>query len=77
MRLRDGNIIVCDCGAELTYEITTDHDYITYADGIATCSNCQASGEISFPTGEAETQQTPTIEARLTVIEDIIMDLLV
>jgi uncharacterized OB-fold protein len=49
MRLREGNIIVCDCGAELNPEITTPKDYIKYVDGVATCSRCGASGVIEFP----------------------------
>lgn len=49
MRLRDTNIIVCDCGAELNPEITTAKDFITYADGKATCSNCGASEAIEIP----------------------------
>jgi len=49
MRLRNGNIIVCDCGAELNPEITTAKDFIKYADGVATCSRCKASGAIAFP----------------------------
>jgi transcription elongation factor Elf1 len=50
MKLRDGNIIVCECGAELNPEITTPQDFITYANGVATCSNCGASAEIAVPT---------------------------
>lgn len=55
MRLRDGNIIVCDgCGAEKNPEITFPHDFVKYdtETKIATCSNCGASGEIVFPTTE-------------------------
>jgi len=52
MRLRDTNIIVCDCGAELNPEITTPQDFITCADGVATCSNCGATGVIEIPTPE-------------------------
>lgn len=46
MRLRDGNIIVCDCGVEKNPEITLDTDFIKHIDNVATCSNCGASGEI-------------------------------
>jgi len=52
MRLRDGNIIVCDCGAELNPEITTPTDYIKYADGVATCSNCGASEAVEVQAPE-------------------------
>lgn len=49
MHLRDGNIIVCDCGAELNPEITAPQGYIIYTDGVATCSNCSASEAIEIP----------------------------
>ena len=52
MRIRDENIIVCDCGVELNQKITTDYDFIVYVDGVATCSNCGASGAVTFPTVE-------------------------
>jgi hypothetical protein len=54
MRLRDGNIIVCDCGVEKNPEITLDVDFIKHdaVSNIATCSHCGASGEIVFPTTE-------------------------
>lgn len=57
MRLRDDNIIICDCGVELNPEITTPQDFITYNSEtkIAFCSNCSASGEIIFPTVETST----------------------
>lgn len=66
MRLRDSNIIACDCGAELNPEITTPQDFITYNSEtkIATCSHCGASGEIIFPTVEV-----PVIEPAVTVEE--------
>lgn len=57
MHLRDINIIVCDgCGAEKNPEITFAHDFVKYdaETKIATCSNCGESGEIVFPTTEAE-----------------------
>jgi hypothetical protein len=50
MHLRENNIIVCDCGVELSPEITTATDYIKYIDGIATCSNCGASAPIEIIT---------------------------
>lgn len=51
MKLRNINIIVCDCGAELNPEITTAKDFITYntLTKTATCSKCKASGIINFP----------------------------
>lgn len=50
MKLRDGNIIVCSvCGAERNPEITTEHDFIKYIDGIAYCSKCGNSGEVELP----------------------------
>lgn len=51
MRLRNINIIVCDCGVELNPEITTAKDYIKYnADTkIASCSKCGESGKLEFP----------------------------
>lgn len=49
MNLRNGNIIVCDCGIERNPDISTPYDLIQYADGVATCSNCGASGAIEFP----------------------------
>lgn len=49
MNLREGNIIVCDCGAELNPEIITAQDYIKYVNETATCSKCGGSGVISFP----------------------------
>lgn len=52
MKLRDGNIIVCDCGIERNPDISTPYDLIQYADGVATCSNCGASGEIVIPVEE-------------------------
>jgi hypothetical protein len=58
MRLRDGNIIVCGCGAELNPEIVTDHDFIVYAGGVATCSNCRASEAISLETPEVIAYKT-------------------
>ncbi len=76
MHLRDGNIIVCDgCGAELNPEITTPHDFITYADGVATCSNCGASGAIEFPQPPVE-PQFPTIEERIDACEDVLLYLI-
>lgn len=57
MKLRDGNIIVCDCGIERNPNIFTPYDLIQYADGIATCSNCGASAEIAMPV-----EETPVIE---------------
>ena len=54
MRLRDGNIIVCDCRVELNPKITTDHDFITYdaETKTAICSNCESTGVIEIPTPE-------------------------
>lgn len=49
MKLRNINIIVCDCGAELNPEITTPRDFIKYDGTTATCSNCGASGAITMP----------------------------
>lgn len=57
MRLRNGNIIVCDCGVERNPDISTPYDLIQYADGVATCSNCGASAEIAMPV-----EETPIIE---------------
>jgi len=78
MRLRDGCIIVCDCGSELNPEITTPQDFIKYVDGVATCSNCGENGEITFlDTGDIVIPQGPSLEDRITAMEDIIMELLV
>ncbi len=63
MRLRDGDIIACDCGAELNPEITTPADFIKYVNGIATCSFCGESGAISFP--QPETPATPINDIQL------------
>ena len=55
MRVRDGNIIVCDgCGAEKNPEITFGHDFVKYNEEtkIATCVNCGDSGEIILPVDE-------------------------
>ena len=57
MKLRDGNIIVCDCGIERNPDISTTYDLIQYADGVATCSSCGASAEIAMPV-----EETPVIE---------------
>ncbi|MCK9460711.1 MAG: metallophosphoesterase [Proteobacteria bacterium] len=65
MRLRDGSIIVCDCGAELNPEIVTAADFITYADGVATCSNCSASGEVELPVSETDLSTIDTEELEL------------
>ncbi len=64
MHLRDGNIIVCDCGAELNPEIITDHDFIIYDGTTATCSNCNASGAIELPT-----EETPVVDISPTLTE--------
>lgn len=48
MKLRDGNIIVCNCGVEKNPEITLEVDFIKHVDGVANCSNCGASGPIVF-----------------------------
>jgi len=48
VRIRDGNIIVCDCGAELNPEITSPWDFIKYVDGVATCANCGSSDLIEI-----------------------------
>jgi len=74
MRLRDGNIIVCDCGAELNPEITTAQDFITYNNEtkIASCANCSASGEIIFSTEETSVQG-PTTEERVDALEDAML----
>lgn len=73
MRLRDANIIVCDCGAELNPEIITPHDFITYTNGTATCSNCGASGEITLPTPEVPADPGPTLEERVDAVEDALL----
>lgn len=49
MKLRNINIITCDCGAELNPEITTPQDFIKYDGTTATCSKCGASGAIEMP----------------------------
>lgn len=51
MKLRNINIIVCDCGAELNPEITTAKDFIKYNINtkIASCAKCGASGTVKFP----------------------------
>jgi len=68
MKLRDGNIIVCDCGAELNPEITTAQDFIKYADGVATCSNCGETGAISFPVPPVVVAP-PSLEDRVVTLE--------
>lgn len=75
MHLRDTNIIVCDCGVEKNPEITTPQDFITYnaETKIATCSNCQASGEIVFPTVEVPADPGPTLEERVDAVEDALL----
>ncbi len=75
MHLRDTNIIVCDCGAELNPDIVTDHDFITYADGVATCSNCLASEEIEFPQSEPIVLG-PTLDERIDACEDVLLFLI-
>lgn len=67
MKLRDGNIIVCDCGAELNPEITTQQDFIRYADGVSTCSKCGASGAIEFP--------KPPVVEEVVPLEEVVSDL--
>jgi len=78
MRLRDGNIIFCDCGAELNPEITTATDFIKYADGVATCSHCGEVGVISFPQPPVEpVYDGPTVEvldATLTDLVQVLVD---
>ena len=69
MRLRNINIITCDCGAELNPEITAPQDYIKYADGTATCSRCGASGVIEFPK-VAEVTVEPSVP-----LEEVVSDL--
>lgn len=78
MKLRDGNIIVCDCGVELNPEITIPTDHIKYVDGTATCSNCGVSGAISFPQPPVEpVYDGPTVEeldATLTDLAQVLVD---
>lgn len=55
MKLRDGNIIVCDgCWAEKNPEITLDTDFVKHdaETNIATCTKCGDTGEIIFPSQE-------------------------
>ena len=61
MRLRNINIIVCDCGVERNPDISTPFDLLQYADGIATCFNCGASGAIVLPVEETPVE-VPTID---------------
>ena len=80
MKLRDGNIIVCDCGAELNPEITTPTDYIKFdkVTSTATCSKCLASGVITFPVPPVEpVYDGPTVEgldATLTDLVQVLVD---
>ncbi|MDD4157755.1 MAG: hypothetical protein PHY08_14425 [Candidatus Cloacimonetes bacterium] len=78
MKLRDVNVIVCDCGAELNPEITTPQDFITYDEETktATCSNCQASGTIEFPVEETPVEIGPTLEERVESVEDALLALM-
>lgn len=46
MKIRDKNIIVCECGAELNPEITTENDFLKYDGQTVTCSNCGATQEL-------------------------------
>jgi len=68
MKLREENIIVCDCGAELNPEIITETDFIKYVDGVATCSSCGASGVIEFPKPPVEVVAVNLITEALATI---------
>ena len=68
MRLRDGNIITCDCGAELNPEITTPQDFIKYDGATATCSKCGESGAIEFP--------KPLVHEEVAPLEEVVTDLI-
>lgn len=70
MKLRDGNIIVCDCGIERNPDISTTYDLIQYADGVATCSNCGASGVITLPVEETPVfEPVVNLEDRIVALE--------
>lgn len=78
MKLRDGNIIVCDCGIERNPDISTPFDLLQYVDGVATCSNCGASEAISLPVEETPViEPVANFEDRIVVLEGTIEEIVV